>query len=76
MKIVGPDIQSIVGTSQLCVGQKSGCEVAVHLRKRLYDGDIEGVLLVDVTNAFNSLNRKVMLDTTFSDCAYLSPRVF
>ena len=58
MKIVGPEIQSVVGTSQLCAGQKSGCEIAVHLVKKLYDGDNEGVLLVDATTAFNSLSRR------------------
>ena len=52
MKLVGPEIQSVVGTSQLCACQKSGCEIAVHLMKKLYCGDIEGVLLVDATNAF------------------------
>ena len=48
MKIVRHEIQSVVGTSQLCAGQKYGCEFAVHLMKKLYDGDIaiEGVLLV------------------------------
>ena len=55
MKIVGPDTQSVVGTSQLCAGQKSGYEVGVPLMQSLYEGDIEGVLLVDATNALNSL---------------------
>ena len=68
MKIVGPDVQAIAETSQLCAGQKSGCEIAVHLMTRLYDGDIEGVLLVDASNAFNSLNRKVMLHNIMRLC--------
>ena len=66
MKLVGPEIQSVEGTSQLCAGQKSGCEIAVHLMKKLYYGDIEGVLLVDATNAFNSLNQ------CFSYCRFFA----
>ena len=61
MKLVGPEIQRVAGTSQLCAGQKSGCEAAVHAMQQLFDGDGEAVLLVDASNAFNSLNREAML---------------
>ncbi len=61
MRVVGPDIQAVAGTAQLCARQKSGCETAVHAMHQLFAGDIEGVLLVDASNAFNSLNRQVML---------------
>ena len=61
MVVIGPEIQSVAGTAQLCARQRSGCEAAVHAMKKLYSGDSEGVLLVDATNAFNSLNRRVML---------------
>ena len=61
MVLIGPEIQSVAGTAQLCARQRSGCEAAVHAMKKLYSGDSEGVLLVDASNAFNSLNRRVML---------------
>ena len=61
MKVVGPEIQRVAGTSQLCAGQKSGCEAAVHAMQQLFDGDGGAVLLVDASNAFNSLNREAML---------------
>ena len=61
MVVIGPEIQSVAGTVQLCVRQRSVCEAAVHAMKKLYSGDSEGVLLVDASNAFNSLNRRVML---------------
>ena len=61
MKVVGPEIQRVAGTSQLCAGQKSGCEAAVHAMQQLFDGDGEAVLLVDASNAFNSSNREAMI---------------
>ena len=57
LTILNPDILDVVGPSQLCAGQDSGCEAAVHTIRHLYsDPNIEGLLLVDASNAFNSLN--------------------
>ena len=52
----------MIGPSQLCVGQKSGCKAAVHALDDIFDEDsTDGVLLVDASNAFNCLNRKAAL---------------
>ena len=68
MHVVGREIQSVVGTDQLCARQKSGCEAAVHAMSALYGRDIDGVLLVDATNAFNRVNRKVMMHNIRALC--------
>ena len=76
MRVVGPEIQSVVGVSQLCVRQKSGCEAAVHAMRRLFiDENTEGLLLVDASNAFNSLNRQVMLQNIQILCPSFAPCV-
>ena len=47
------------GPLQTCSGLEGGCEAAVHApQEMLYNPDIHGVLLVDASNAFNTLNRK------------------
>ena len=57
-----PDIQDASGCLQICGGQISGIEAAVHAVRTAFDSsDTEAVLLVDATNAFNSLNRQVAL---------------
>ena len=63
LRVVGPYIRQEVGMSTLCAGQRSGCETAVHAMTRLFEENdsTEGVLLVDASNTFNSLNRGVML---------------
>jgi hypothetical protein len=62
LSIVRNDIQDAAGFTQLCAGQISGVEAAVHaIRDTFQNSDSEAVLLVDADNAFNRLNRKVAL---------------
>ena len=52
------DIQEAAGSMQLCAGQISGIEAAVHAVDQLFQQEeTEAILLVDASNAFNSLNR-------------------
>ena len=62
MSIVYHDVQEAAGPLQLCEGQQAGCEAAVHALRTLFDNaSNEGLLLVDASNAFNSLNRALAL---------------
>ena len=52
----------MAGSIQLCLGQTSGIEAAVHAMNNAYhDNDVQAVLLVDASNAFNCLNHQVAL---------------
>ena len=56
------DILESAGPLQLCAGQDAGCEAAIHAMRSVFSEEsTEAVLLVDASNAFNSLNRKVAL---------------
>ena len=56
------DILEASGALQLCGGQVAGVEAAIHaIRSCFQEESTEGVLLVDATNAFNSLNRQTAL---------------
>ena len=56
------EIQTAAGPLQTATGIQGGAEAAIHAMKTIYErDDIEGVILVDASNAFNSLNRKVAL---------------
>ena len=72
MYILKPDIIDSSGGLQLCAGQESGCEAAVHSMARIFDEiDTEAILLVDASNAFN-LNRKVMLHNIRITCPLIA----
>jgi hypothetical protein len=62
LAVVKTDILEVTGSIQLCAGQDSGCEAAVHaMRVILQDESTEAALLVDAQNAFNCLNRQLAL---------------
>ena len=68
-----PDIQESAGSLQLCASQQAGCEVAVHAMRQLFnDNDSQAVLLVDATNAFNTLNCQAALLNIHSLCPPLA----
>ena len=73
LRIVGPDIEA-AGLLQVCAGQDGGCEAAVHAMRQIFQhNDTEGVLLVDATNAFNSINRQAALHNISVICPPLAP---
>ena len=73
LAIIGQDIKDAAGSVQLCVGQVSGCEAGVHAMREIFnDQGTEAILLVDATNAFNSLNRKAALINIHSLCPPLA----
>ena len=56
------DITESVGSLQVCAGQEAGSEAAVHAMHEIFkEQDTEAVLLIDATNAFNTVNRNVVL---------------
>ena len=58
------DIEDVCGISQLCAGVRSGIEGAVHAINDSFNNHSEdgwGVLMVDASNAFNSINRLAIL---------------
>ena len=58
LMVTRSDIQEAAGSLQLCAGQISGIEAAVHAVDALFQRDeTEAILLVDASNAFNSLKR-------------------
>ena len=67
------DLQEIAGSTQLCAGQVAGIEAAIHaMRETFLDSDTEAILLVDASNAFNSLNRKAALLNIKHTCPTLA----
>ncbi|CAM1302011.1 Uncharacterised protein r2_g1186 [Pycnogonum litorale] len=72
MNVVKPDIISATGSLQVCAGQEAGIEAAVHSMRQIYeDNETEAVLLVDASNAFNSVNRMATLYNISIICPYI-----
>ena len=72
LNVIKSDIMEVTGCSQLCAGVSSACEAVAHAVREMYDSDgAEGFLLVDATNAFNSLNRGMALRNVLHLCPSL-----
>ena len=62
LSVIKPEIMSSVGNLQLCASQAGRCEAAVHVMSDIFQEETtDAQLLGDADNAFNSLNRKVLL---------------
>ena len=73
LRTIGKVVEDAAGPLQVCAGQDGGCEAAVHAMRSIFqDADTEGCLLVDASNAFNSLNRKAALHNVSILCPPLS----
>ena len=74
MRVVGNDVLQVTGPLQLCAGQEAGGEAAIHAMRSLFrEEGTDAILLVDASNAFNNLNRKVALLNIALLCPALSP---
>ena len=61
------------GPLQVCAGHLAGCEAAVHAMRQVFESaETEAVLLVDASNAFNSLNRQAALRNVHRHCPSIS----
>ena len=62
MRVIEHDVLLCTAPLQLCVGVPSACEAVIHTMDRLFRRpSIQGILLIDASNAFNALNRSAAL---------------
>ena len=73
MQISKDNVTNAAGSLQVCAGQSAGAEAAIHAMHDIYnDAETEAVLLIDAENAFNAINRKVMLRNISVLCPIIS----
>ena len=73
MSFAKKDVVEASGSLQLCAGQKSGSEAAIHAMHAIYMADeTDGVLLIDANNAFNALNRQAALHNIRVQCPIIA----
>ena len=59
LSILKENIQEAAGPLQLCAGQEAGCEAAIHAIRQIFQSsENEAAILIDASNAFNSLNHQ------------------
>ena len=62
MSVVKQDIMDSCCKIQMCSGQTSGSEAAIHAMRELFEEEVsEAVLLGDAANVFNNINRQAFL---------------
>ena len=73
MTVTKGDITESSGPLQTCAGHKAGIEAAIHAMAEIYDDDeTEAILLIDASNAFNSLNRDAAVKNMKFTCPPLA----
>ena len=67
--VLRDEIQEAAGPLQVATGLNAGAEAAIHAMRTIFAQDsTEAVILVDASNAFNSLNRRVALHNIQITC--------
>ena len=75
-RVVKQDVINASGAMQVCAGQKSGGEAAIHAMRNIFEADeTDAALLVDASNAFNSLNRAAALNNIRVLCPLIATYV-
>ena len=60
--VLKDDIQNAAGPLQVATGLESVAEAAIHAMRKIFESEgCEAVILINASNAFNSLNRQVAL---------------
>ena len=73
LSVLKNDVIDCTGSLQECAGQEAGIEAAAHALNSLYnDENNDAVLLLDASNALNSLNREVFLHSISYICPAIS----
>jgi hypothetical protein len=73
LAVTRADLRDAAGAEQLCAGQIAGIEAAIHsIRSAFSNDETEAILLVDATNAFNTMNRQVALINARQLCPSLA----
>ena len=76
-RCISKDLQTIGDATQLCLGQKCGIEHAIHsLRETYQQPETEAILLIDASNAFNALHRKLAMRNIDRICPSLTSAVY
>ena len=71
--VLHKDIQQAAGPLQTATGLQGGAEAAIHSMKLIFEQEsTDGVILVDTSNASNSLNREAALHNTRIICPEFS----
>ena len=74
LSIVKDDVLKVAGMQQLCGGQQSECEAAIHAVRSIFESpSCQAILQVDETNAFNNLNRTTALINILRSCPSIAP---
>ena len=67
--VLKPELVNATAPLLTCAGLPGGIEASIHAVRRMYEEpSIEGLLLIDATNAFNSLNREAALHNIRHTC--------
>ena len=72
--VTGDSIHETTGSLQLCGGQECGIEAAIHAMHDTFGAEnVDTVLLVDASNAFNQMNREACMRNVAHLCPAMHP---
>ena len=76
LTVLKSNILNVTGYQQLCADLESACKVAVHAVVDLFEEDTtHGFIQIDASNAFNSINRTLLLHNVKILCPEIAPYI-